>query len=422
MADSAPPPSKRPKTSPLAAAALSANRGPPPPTFAPITDAARQNTIQALPTPLCMVTCRQGAVPHLMPDVLAQVQRSVAAAVGGGGAAQPLLLQVPMLDLWHKPEHSVLSGKGGTLAEFCGLASNPTLLTAQRPGAWAFGGASTGDYTSGDTERGLERLSPKAWAALALAARAGGFEALSDHVASASTRRDRIEKSVARTASWLDECCAATGDGRAGERWGAVQGAGLEAQRVKCAAEVAKRDVAGFVLSSFGTGESADERACLLSAVIAQLPAAKPRIICGMDSPEEIFALVDMGVDAFEGTYPFMLAELGFAQVDAVDPAAEGAEGAAEQSGPLKLSLHDTQFAEDLRPLLPGCCCPACDKHSRAYIHHLLRTHEMLGIVLLTAHNLHRHLLLFETMRRNIAAGTWAEYKQRWLAARGRGS
>jgi queuine tRNA-ribosyltransferase subunit QTRTD1 len=86
---------------------------------------------------------------------------------------------------------------------------------------------------------------------------------------------------------------------------------------------------------------------------------------------------VERGVDVFDGTYPFKLAEFGFASVFPLD-----SNGQAKS--PLKINLRDLAFARDATPIMTNCKCLACRSHTRAYIHHLLNAHEMLAEVLLT--------------------------------------
>jgi len=123
-----------------------------------------------------------------------------------------------------------------------------------------------------------------------------------------------------------------------------------------------------------------------------------------------------LGVDLFVTNYPSLLTEHGLALVVPLDApfAAAPAEALVD---PEKLNLRDPVYVLDKRPLLQGCQCDACANHSRAYVHHLLNTEEMLGDVLLSIHNTHHWLAFFSAARRMIAEGTLARYADALRAA-----
>jgi queuine tRNA-ribosyltransferase subunit QTRTD1 len=122
------------------------------------------------------------------------------------------------------------------------------------------------------------------------------------------------------------------------------------------------------------------------------LPEEKPRMVMGSYSPLEVLELVSHGIDLINSAYPNMVADLAYALAFAVDVpvTAESTEHKMEvdERSDLhdnnKLNLRDICYRLDVQPVLPGCDCYTCTKHTRAYIHHLLNTHEMLANVLLT--------------------------------------
>ena len=126
-----------------------------------------------------------------------------------------------------------------------------------------------------------------------------------------------------------------------------------------------------------------------------QLPADKPRYLMGVGKPDDLVGAVARGVDMF----------------DCVLPTRSGRNGQAfTRDGPV--NIRNAKFAEDQTPLDPSCGCPVCTTWSRAYLHHLVRSGEMLGAMLMTQHNLHFYQDLMQGMREAIGAGTFATFQQ----------
>ena len=193
--------------------------------------------------------------------------------------------------------------------------------------------------------------------------------------------------------------------------FGAVQGGGVEAERLRCAAALAAApELTGFVLSGFGIGEAPSQRDKLIRAVVGALPPEKPRVVNHLGSPEEVLRCVVAGVDLFGTDYPFVQAAAGCALVFDYDgrcagEAGGGGEGAV-LAGLQQINLHDAAFVADRGRLTEGSAV----EYSRAYIHHLLATHELLGFILLATHNLQHYLSFFAAVRARVRDGTIEEY------------
>lgn len=123
---------------------------------------------------------------------------------------------------------------------------------------------------------------------------------------------------------------------------------------------------------------------------------------------------VQYGIDMFDGTYPFTVAESGMALVFPLRDALDSLENST-----LKINLRDSRFRRDLTPLMDDCKCPCCALYTKAYVHHLLNCHEMLAEVILSAHNLHRYLMFFNAIQKHIADGTLQQFKQWFLKTTG---
>lgn len=263
----------------------------------------------------------------------------------------------------------------------------------------------------------------------------------------------RARKAVDRSISWLDECLKihtqpgfydAVGSKQTPSILACVTGGGAAHERKRCAAEMAKRAVDGFVLGGMYTGESPDVRQAALAETVEILPATKARVVVGPGAPDEILECVASGIDVFHTAYPLTLTEFACAATFEYDPVClldadaksnpppavtlpqkrareeeEAGEGgtstAATATGRSKICLRDKSYELDTRPLVEGCQCFACQRHTRAYIHHLLNTHEMLAEVLLMSHNVTYYTNFFQAIRTTIADGTFPKYHQAFL-------
>jgi len=225
---------------------------------------------------------------------------------------------------------------------------------------------------------------------------------LSD-VQSAEVGLKRHRKAVERTLSYLDEFIQSE---PYAAPFGAIVGGPFSELRRESATGTARRAVAGFLLEGFSQGNNPEKDLVLVTEVLAELPFEKPRAIIGLGDPTSVLAGISAGVDIFDGTYPLTIADLGCALTLRFQPGA----GIL----PLKLDLWSTDFRADEAPLVENCRCFTCVRHSRAYIHHLLQTHELLAPVLLFHHNLHHYELFFSDIRVSLSNGTFNATAQAW--------
>ncbi|KAH7297838.1 hypothetical protein KP509_25G014700 [Ceratopteris richardii] len=246
------------------------------------------------------------------------------------------------------------------------------------------------------------------------------WASLPDEVPSWVTHK-RNKQSVERTLNWLDSCISLKKDGME-SGLGCIVGGNSVEERGFCAQEVAKRDVSGFCLSGFGLGESAEERGLLLEAIMKNLPDEKARQISGLDLPEEVLQAVSAGIDVFDSTYPHSLTMSGLAMVFPLDMeeclSGRTSENANDVGSDFtKINLRAVAYRNDTSPILESCRCYTCSKHTKAYINHLLNTHEMLAQTLLDIHNTHHYMNFFQAIRNAIQGGYFADFKA-WFASR----
>ncbi|KAF9216106.1 Queuine tRNA-ribosyltransferase subunit qtrtd1 [Podila verticillata] len=193
-----------------------------------------------------------------------------------------------------------------------------------------------------------------------------------------------------------------------------VHGSDLVSERVRSAQETAKRDVQGFVLDVSGLVESKSmtKNAALNCIKVStdHLPQDKPRLVYGVQTPEDVLKAITMGADLFDTSYPFHLTEDGKASLYYFKkPAISGSETTTSIGEKRWINLWDDEHGDKFVPLLDGCECYACkdSRHTRAYINHLLKTHEMLATVLLMSHNMHQYSKFFASVRETIEDDTF---------------
>jgi queuine tRNA-ribosyltransferase len=173
-----------------------------------------------------------------------------------------------------------------------------------------------------------------------------------------------------------------------------IQQGGLD-QELRARSAGALRDIGfdGYAIGGLAVGEGQEAMFGCLDYAPDQLPVDKPRYLMGVGKPDDLVGAVERGIDIF----------------DCVLPTRSGRNGQAfTHHGPL--NIRNAKFAEDAGPIDDRCTCPVCAKYSRAYLHHLVRSSEMLGAMLMTQHNLHYYQMLMAGMRSAIAMGTFAAF------------
>ena len=219
--------------------------------------------------------------------------------------------------------------------------------------------------------------------------------------------REYMENSVARTTRGLERCKVEM------ERlnslpdtvnpkqmlFGINQGGTFEDIRVEHAKKIAEMDLDGYALGGLAVGESHEDMYRILDVTVPHLPENKPTYLMGVGTPANILEAVDRGVDFFDCVYPTRNGRHGHVYTNFG-----------------KLNLFNERFAKDMRPIEEGCQCPACRSYSRAYIRHLLKAKEMLGMRLCVLHNLYFYNTMMTEIREAIDNHCYAEYKAKKLA------
>ena len=219
---------------------------------------------------------------------------------------------------------------------------------------------------------------------------------------------DYIRRSVERTTRWLVRCKAEmqrlnsleSTINRSQLLFGINQGGVLDDVRMEHAKEIAALDLDGYAVGGLAVGETHEEMYHILDVTVPLMPQNKPTYLMGVGTPANILEAVDRGVDFFDCVYPSRNGRHGHVY-----------------TGRGKLNLFNARFELDARPIEEGCQCPACRNYSRAYIRHLLKAGEMLGMRLCVLHNLYFYNHLMEEIRQAIEEHRYSEYKKQKLAA-----
>ncbi len=214
--------------------------------------------------------------------------------------------------------------------------------------------------------------------------------------------RKYVEESVARTTRWLHRCKAEmdrlnsleTTINKEQLLFGINQGGTYEDIRIEHAKEISQLDLPGYAIGGLAVGESHEEMYRILDAVVPYLPQNKPTYLMGVGTPANILEGVDRGVDFFDCVYPSRNGRHGHVYTN---------HG--------KLNLFNEKFANDTRPIEEGCVCPTCRRYSRAYVRHLLKAKEMLGMRLCVLHNLYFYNTMMKEIRDAIDEDRWPSYK-----------
>lgn len=225
--------------------------------------------------------------------------------------------------------------------------------------------------------------------------------------------RNRHRAAVQTSLDWLD-ACQALNTSRT-PMCGVVVGGNDQTLRRMSAGETCKRDIQAVLLSGLGPCTDRSKRLELIDAIVSEItPASLPRIITGIGHPLDVLDTVNRGIDAFVSPYPATVTKAGSAMIfwisDEEDGSSSGERNVERERSGGVLHLREKRFATDFGPLMEGCDCFACQKYTRAYIHHLLNVREMLGDILLYLHNLQHYYRFFREIRTAINAGCFVDF------------
>jgi queuine tRNA-ribosyltransferase subunit QTRTD1 len=345
--------------------------------------AGSNSNVCSLQTPLALVACQRAFVPFVTADVQQSLPASAVLAVPYAEASflrnagrsweelsryqRPVLLTHRLFDA---SEDIPFSNKGVTFQLGCGRVT----------------------IESQQFQSDVTQFRPTF------------FEALYPFTG-ATKGRSRQSRAMKQTLAMLQENTAALGS----ERLFAVLQGGVDVNLREIAArDLLKQPCLGYSLAGFGSGETLDERKRVLDAVLPMLPHDKPRMISGIDSFEQMLACVALGVDLFVTRAAQLATEAGVA----LSVVLSGPDVGRDCS----LDLKDAKYRTDHTPLDSASNCPTSRKFTRAYLNHLINTHELLANTLLMSHNVYAIDAFFAAVRTEIDAGTFVDWHARFVS------
>lgn len=227
-----------------------------------------------------------------------------------------------------------------------------------------------------------------------------------DECTPSKAERSYVQASVERTTRWLERCKREMARLNSLEDtinpnqllFGINQGAVYADIRIEHAKRIAELDLDGYAVGGLAVGETHEEMYHILDEVVPFLPQDKPTYLMGVGTPANILEGVERGIDFFDCVYPSRNGRHGHLYTN---------HG--------KINLFNAKYELDDRPVEEGCGCPACQRYSRAYIRHLLKAKEMLGMRLCVLHNLYFYNTMMEEIRDALDEGRFAEYKKQKL-------
>ncbi len=228
-----------------------------------------------------------------------------------------------------------------------------------------------------------------------------------DECPSSKADRNYVQASVDRTTRWLERCKVKMAELNSREDtinknqllFGINQGAVFNDIRIEHAKRISEFDLDGYALGGLAVGESHEEMYDVLDHTVPYLPKNKPTYLMGVGTPANILEAVERGVDFFDCVYP-----------------TRNGRHAHLYTNQGKINLFNAKYEKDSRPIEEGCMCPTCQRYSRAYVRHLLKAKEMLGMRMCVIHNLYFYNKMMEEIRDALDAGEFKAYKARKLA------
>ena len=206
--------------------------------------------------------------------------------------------------------------------------------------------------------------------------------------------REMAVVAVKRTLNWAEQCKGAHKNERQA-LFGIVQGSVFKELRIECAKRLVEMDFEGYAIGGLSVGEGAHLMNEALDYTVDYLPQERPRYLMGVGFPSDILDAVERGVDMF----------------DCVVPTRNGRNGCAFTGGG-KVKILNSQYKEDIRPLDESCGCYTCSNFSRAYLRHLFLAHEILGLTLMSLHNIWYYQNMMRQVRESIVRGEFKDFKK----------
>ncbi|XP_012884047.1 PREDICTED: queuine tRNA-ribosyltransferase subunit QTRTD1 isoform X1 [Dipodomys ordii] len=378
--------------------------------------------------PGCLLYTRTGSAPHLTDHTLNNIH------------GVPAMAQLTLSSL--AEHYEVLAEYKKGVGNFIGMPESLLYCSLHDPVSPCPSGYVTNKSVSVWGVGGRVEMTASKFMEIQQALQPDWFQCLSDGEASCekSASIKRARKAVDRSLLFLDNCLRLQEESEVLQKSviiGVIEGGDVMEERLRSARETAKRPVGGFLLDGFqGNLRTLETRLHMLSSVTAELPEDKPRLICGVSQPDEVLECIERGVDLFESFFPYQVTERGCALTFSFDYQLNPEETILQQNGiqeeikcmdqvkkakttgcnqemtSFEINLKEKKYQEDFNSVVRGCSCYCCKNYTRAYIHHLLVTNELLAGVLLMMHNFEHYFAFFCSIREALKSGNLAQLKE----------
>ncbi|XP_042532647.1 queuine tRNA-ribosyltransferase accessory subunit 2 isoform X1 [Dipodomys spectabilis] len=378
--------------------------------------------------PGCLLYTRTGSAPHLTHHTLNNIH------------GVPAMAQLTLSSL--AEHYEVLAEYKKGVGNFIGMPESLLYCSLHDPVSPCPSGYVTNKSVSVWGVGGRVEMTASKFMEIQQALQPDWFQCLSDGEASCekSASIKRARKAVDRSLLFLDNCLRLQEESEVLQKSviiGVIEGGDVMEERLRSARETAKRPVGGFLLDGFqGNLRTLETRLHMLSSVTAELPEDKPRLICGVSQPDEVLECIERGVDLFESFFPYQVTERGCALTFSFDYQLNPEETILQQNGiqeeikcmdqvkkakttgcnqemtSFEINLKEKKYQEDFNSVVRGCSCYCCKNYTRAYIHHLLVTNELLAGVLLMMHNFEHYFAFFCSIREALTSGNLAQLKE----------
>ncbi|CEP07459.1 hypothetical protein [Parasitella parasitica] len=354
---------------------------------------------KSIQTPGCMTYTLRGSVPHLIKDNLSLLPIE--------------LVHISLEHFLEQKDPSSFKYPHG-IHKYINFEDELIYCDIRDPVKFSPISFNTDKYLSINTHGGVRQVTPDNWAEAIRIYRPDVVASMADAISDLGAKTKRITRSVDRTLTWLDDNLKKIQVLSDLEIpvFAPVMGHTDVGERARSATETAERDVQGFIVNMLGLEE--EQLGDHVKASTDNLPKDKPRVGYGLASPESILVGVANGIDLFDGTYAYKVTEKG--RAISFKFGEELKNAAESQNQPKTISLWDSQLAHTFEPIDTTCGCEACSRpHTKAYIHHLLNAHEMLGPILLMGHNIYQLDKFMACIRKSIENNQFKEDMQAFM-------
>ncbi|KAL7288469.1 hypothetical protein TKK_0017550 [Trichogramma kaykai] len=359
--------------------------------------------IESLPnlsfeTPLLMIYTKRGCVPHLTKNVFKKLTKEQELLVTS------LPSSIRIADFC-KPSQS--------FSDFVGMQEYPFFMNIHDPAELSESGHQVKDSISVWSRNGRSSVSPQRYMQIIEQLKPEMYVTLCDGDTDKDSSEKRIMKGFERTKKQFEQCIKIHTQSKVLQNkgvLGAIEGGYNLKAREKCIQFMENKPLLGYAIDGLHKNGptvqniSTSQIEPVVKHCVNLLPVEKLKAMMGCWNPSVILDLVNLGIDLFDSSYPYIMTENNKALTFLCD---DCQEGNVKES----INIEEKCYVEDFSPICKSCDCLTCKNHTKAYIHHLIQTKELLSQVLLMIHNTHHYMEFFKNIRRHIKEGTFQEFK-----------